>query len=549
MLTARGIGVKTIQWAAAPALSGLLLMLAWPNPLWPGLGGWNHLLAWVALIPWLWSWRQSAPLQAAGSAMIMGLVYFTGTLEWLRLVNQTNNVSNLVAWLFFSFCGGLYFALTAGSARILSRRWPNSEYLVMPLAWVAWEYIRGHYLTGGWPWGSLGHSQYANPLLRQVAAVAGVGGVTYLLVLGNGALLNTAARLKRGGKLLGSGLTGWAWPKQATSMSWLGWGLRWLWLAIILITLLEMIFFLQQPAAPLRLSLLQGNINTLQDWDEAYKNRAMARMQRLQAEAAEKKTDLIVWAESCFPGVIGMESEKKWEEQLRRLIARFGFPTVLTSNEYQKEYTRAGVVYKHYNSAFYFDGSGQELGRYRKIRLVPFGEYIPFDFLKSALKTVVQEPLEMEFDPGEQFQVMPLKEHLFSILICYEDHFEELGHQFATQGSDFFLSLSNDGWAGLSAMSSQHTAMSIFLAVEHRDYMAKANMTGPTNFIDPWGSILFENDYFTPQVVTQTIYPRRYQTFFSRFGNLLPIFWTLLYFALFLLPAAKPPLILSPLSR
>jgi apolipoprotein N-acyltransferase len=316
-----------------------------------------------------------------------------------------------------------------------------------------------------------------------------------------------------------------------------------LWIVLLLWGGVEAVSFARAPQKHFRVALIQGNTDTTLDWDRAYKIRLLDRMQRLHLQAAAQKPFLIIWAESCFPGILGYPDEREWENRLRGLIKAGGVPTLLTSNEYLPE-NGAGEQesYHHYNSSFLLGANGETLGRYRKIKLVPFGEYIPGRILKNFLHAVVREPIPVDFEPGHDYAALRYGDLPLSPLICYEDHFEELGFQLARRGTRFFAGMANDRWAGTSAMSYQHTAMSVFLAVEHRVYMAKANMTGPTCLIDPWGNISRPLPYFQEGFkIEAAAYTPNYRTFFTRFGNVvvftfLIIFFTLLAAALVIRP-------------
>jgi len=377
----------------------------------------------------------------------MGFIYFTGILAWVRLIGRNTNIDNAFAWLLFAIFGGVYFGLFSATAKAIRQRlhWP--DHFILPVVWVAWEYLRGHILTAGWPWGSLGHTQYANPAFRQLASVVGVGGLSFLVlfinILGTD-LLEKFVRQTRGLPP--------AWRSIPFSLASLQDALRKKTIQTVVIAsiillgifsgvyvVIETLLFVNLPKNTLTVALLQGNINTRQKWDSTYRKKAMATMRDLHQTAAKQHPDLIVWAESCFPGILEFEPLQKWNNQLRSLIRESGIPTLLTSNEYlQEKDLEKKPVWHHYNSAFYLGKQGQTLGRYRKIHLVPFGEYIPYNFLKRYLQTVVQEPVPIDFEPGDDYSNFRLDPVNFSVLICYEDLFEELGYQLAREGADFF---------------------------------------------------------------------------------------------------------------
>ncbi|NTV51481.1 MAG: apolipoprotein N-acyltransferase [Candidatus Firestonebacteria bacterium] len=516
-------------------------MLSWPNVWVASFSAVPGYLAWVSLVPFIYLWRQSGWRGAFVQGWVLGFIYYLGILSWITLINRDTNVSNQFTWLIFSVCGAFYMGLFSATSKFVSERlrWPDA--LVLPLGWVAWEYLRGHVLFGGWPWGSLGHTQYSNVLIRQIAATAGVGGISFLVAWVNVILAQALARV------VASGWGAWpgAWPQAVKPAAWRA---KWqqrpvlgsvtallvtLWVVLLGVGAVEAVMFVRAPQKHFRVALLQGNTDTTARWDRAYKTSLLDRMQRLHLQAVAQKPALIIWAESCFPGILDYPSEREWEDRLRGLVKTGGVPTLLTSNEYVQENNADGQGYHHYNSSFLLGPAGETLGRYRKIKLVPFGEYIPWEILKKFLHAVVREPIPVDFEPGHEYASLVFGDLNLSPLICYEDHFEELGFQLARRGARLFAGMANDRWAGTSAMSYQHTAMSVFLAIEHRVYMAKANMTGPTCLIDPWGNISRPLPYFQEGFKLEDVaYTPNYRTFFTRFGNIVVFSFLILFFSL-----------------
>lgn len=526
--------IKSWQRLLFSALSGLLLLLSWQNAFHPAMSAWPGWLAFVALIPFILAWRKTGWRGNVILGWLMGFIYFLGVLFWLQYINRNTNLDNRIAWLIFSFLGGCYFALFASTAAWVRDRfnWPGG--LVLALSWVAWEYIRGHFITGGWPWGSLGHTQYANPVTRQIAAVAGVGGLSFIIVLINVMIIFLFAiiREKRMKNSFNLKKITEIFQKKPILSSLVS-VLSLLWIFLIIINIHEMIAYQKAPKAEIKVALIQGNIKTDQAWDSAYKDKVMAKMAMLHKQAAVQKPYLIIWSESCFPGILDYKPDEKWNNQLKNLIKSTGIPTLLTSNEYIPTYNITGQQYHHYNSAFLLGADGEPLGHYRKIKLVPAGEYIPWNWMKLILHAVVREPIPQDFEPGTSYEPLHLGRLRFSPLICYEDHFEELGYQLAKRGALFFAALANNGWSGEPAMGLQHTTMSVFLAVEHRMEIAKADMTGPTCVIDGWGKMSRALPYYKEGVKIAEIKVSNFKPFFTKYGNIVPFSLTILYFFIF----------------
>jgi apolipoprotein N-acyltransferase len=534
--------IKPWQFWFLSGLSGLILMFSWPNIWLASFTAWPSALAWIAFVPYIYIWRRVGWRGAFAHAWVLGFIYFLSVLAWIRLINRDTNLDNSITWLIFTFSGAIYVGLFGATSKYISDRLKWPETLVLPLAWTTWEYLRGHLMFGGWPWGSLGHTQYSNVVIRQLASVVGVGGLSFLVMWVNVVI---ARELEQGLQAKTWSVSGF-WARWWRPADWKEqWGQQPLitaakgimagaWVFFLVLAVVEGAAFARAPQQFFKIALVQGNIDTTQHWDRAYKIKIMERMHRLHTQAASAKPDLVIWSESCFPGILEYPDEQEWETQLRTLIKNGGVPTLLTSNEYQLEKIPGeDDVYHHFNSAFLLDGQGQTLGRYRKIKLVPFGEYIPWEILKNFLHAVVREPIPVDFEPGREYASIQYGALRFSPLICYEDHFEELGYQLAKRGARFFAGLANDRWAGTSAMSYQHTAMSAFLAIEHRVYMAKANMTGPTCMISPWGTISRPLPYFKEGVKFETVaYSPGYKTFFTRFGNVVVFSMLVMFFAL-----------------
>ncbi|MGH7219115.1 MAG: apolipoprotein N-acyltransferase, partial [Nitrospiraceae bacterium] len=186
------------------------------------------------------------------------------------------------------------------------------------------------------------------------------------------------------------------------------------------------------------------------------------------------------------------------------------------------------------NSAYLLSPDGQLLGRYDKHHLVPFGEYIPF---KSSLLFFLDKLVEGigDFEAGDGPTVLtltpkprsatagmagtPSRPVDFGVTICYEVIFPNLVRQFATNGAEFLVTVTNDAWFGSSSAASQHFSMVVFRSVENHLAFARSANTGISGFIDPFGRIVEATPIFTEQAIKATMQVWRPHTFYSRYGD------------------------------
>ena len=167
-----------------------------------------------------------------------------------------------------------------------------------------------------------------------------------------------------------------------------------------------------------------------------------------------------------------------------------------------------------YNSAFLVGPEATVLGRYDKIHLVPFGEYIPLRRLLFFLDKLVQGI--GDFRSGEAYTVMAIPQGRFAVLICFEVIFPDLVRHFVRHGAQFLVNITNDAWFGYSPASYQHLSMVVFRAVENRLPIVRAANTGISAVIDPTGRLSQQTDLLVRTWMKERITPaaggRRHST-------------------------------------
>ena len=285
--------------------------------------------------------------------------------------------------------------------------------------------------------------------------------------------------------------------------------------------------FLVFPDHPLAW-VVQPNIDQAVKWDTAHREQTLARFDQL-TERLGRATDLVVWPEAATPFVF--EREPVYQLQLIALANRAQAPILFGSPALRFYPDRRPYLM---NSAYLLAPDGQLLGRYDKHHLVPFGEYIP---LKSSLLFFLDKMVEGigDFEAGTGPTVLTLtpkprsaaagntgttsKPISFGVAICYEVIFPNLVRQFAANGAEFLVTVTNDAWFGASSAASQHFSMVVFRSVENHLAFARSANTGISGFIDPFGRIVEATPIFTEQAVKATVQVWRPHTFYSRYGD------------------------------
>ena len=496
--------------------SGLLIPLSFPKS---DLG----LLAWIALVPLHWALDGKSKMQAFWIGWLSGTIAFTGMMAWVvTTMNTYGKVPLVISYgimLLLTIYLGLYVGLYSAGAVWFRTLIPRYGLFAVPCLWVTLELIRT-YVLSGLPWGLLGYSQYRQIEVIQIADHMGVYGVSFLIVLVNVALaefLSWLMPLRRGfrpAKL----------PWELAAMT------------VLLVTLsweyglgvLSGAPFSDIPRSSISVGVVQPNVDQAVKWDTAYREETLTRFDRLTAQLG-RATDLMIWPEAATPFVF--EREPVYQLQLIALANRAQTPILFGSPALRFYPDRRPYLL---NSAYLLSPNGQLLGRYDKQHLVPFGEYIPF---KSSFLSFLNKLVEGigDFEAGTGPTVLTLtpkprsaasgiagatpRPVSFGVVICYEVIFPNLVRQFAANGAEFLVTVTNDAWFGRSSAPSQHFAMVVFRSVENHLAFARSANTGISGFIDPFGRIVEATPIFTEQAVKATMQVWRPDTFYSRYGD------------------------------
>lgn len=480
------------------AASGVLLALSFPK--------YGHpAFAWVALVPLLlalsgWNGRPGRlsgrpARQAFLLGLLSGTVFFVGTVYWTGTVIATfGEVPPAIAGFGMVVLAAYLAAYSACGAVVIGRvirAWGAGGLLFAPVVWVAAEYLRGT-IFSGFPWVLLGSSQVTVLPVVQLASLLGVYGVSLLVAAMNGAI--TFALLSDGARravTLGVAL--------AVLVAVGAWG-----------TLRVREGALLREGAPITLGLLQGNVAQQDKWKPGEARRIFTTYVAMTRDAVARGAKVIIWPESATPFMF--EEEPVGQEQIRDLAKEAGVPLLFGSDQLER-----GPDMRLFNAAFLVNPAGATAAVYRKMHLVPFGEFIPLKRWLYFVSPLVESL--SEFSPGDDVVLLPMGGHLASTAICYEVVFPALVRSAVLKGSELLTTITNDAWYGESSAPYQHFALASMRAVEQGRFLARAANTGISGVVDPYGRVVQASNIFEQVGVVQEVRFLTSRTIYSRIGD------------------------------
>jgi apolipoprotein N-acyltransferase len=499
-------------------------------------------LCWIALTPLIaaiwFSGEKSRHrwLRNLLLGYVAGLTFFWTAFSWLTTVT-------VLGWFVLQFYMAIYFALWGWFCGLLqpaerknqptSTRWdrmlararttapPSGSpwirstnnlllALLLAAAWVTMEWLRG-WVFSGFGWNGLGVALHDTWPLIQIAEFTGVAGLTFMVAFANVILLTTVCRL------IVEVNTRSVRPHFDLTLT----------LAAIVGVLTFGVRATQvsSPTKPLRVAAVQSNVPQNQKFDPLFTRRIFDQFQRLSEIALRSNPppDLLVWPESSMPGPVLADRESY--QFVMDLTASAESDILLGTIDVED-----GDVY---NAALLVSDAGEQVQVYRKVHLVPFGEYVPGRHRVPLLARIVGDQVPGDFKEGKDYTVFQLTNDNVKVapLICFEDTIGELTRRFVlptetTPGANLLVDITNDGWFLRSAGSHQHLANAVFRCVETRRPMVRAANTGVTCFVNEFGRVIQKlqdetGSTFTEGVLTGEVkVPIEHElTFYTRHGE------------------------------
>ena len=500
-------------WLAAISTGGLLT-LCFP--------GWDQgWLVWLALTPLICAaffshnTGRRAGLRKAALGYVAGLVFFTSTFLWLSTTLSAlyQNLWLLALAPLVALVFGFYFAFWTwfiGAVLVrdeAARRFPRSlSNLAIAAAgagaWVAHEWVRER-LFGGFGWNGVGVALHRDLPMIQIADLTGVPGLSFLVVFANLMAVIIVRRII--GELGPVFLKRVRWEFSFTiALIVLVWtyGMRTLWRNDV------------GPGVPLRVVAVQPNIAQTEKFDPEMEDRIFGELAKLTGLAAITRPapQLVLWPESSTPRSMFADAES-YDFVLDQARALPG-ALLLGSTEFDPD-TNAD-----YNVAAFLARPGAKPDCYRKMHLVPFGEYLP---LRPVFEPLCGQMVPADFAAGREFKIfeLPDPQIRFAALVCFEDTLGELTRRFVGRGAQLLVNITNDGWFAESPAAAQHLANAVFRAVENRRPLIRCGNTGVTCAVDAQGRVEpwlkpFQQGFAARDVRVPTAGPL---TFYTRHGD------------------------------
>ena len=473
--------------------------------------GW---LAWVALVPLLFSISGRSAKYGFLVSGICGITFFTGYFSWLFEVGSYSLIHH--AMLGVLYLGPLFGIFGWFYGRI-TRCWGLTPALcTTSFIWVSLEYIRANFSFLAIPSAILGHSQYQHPLILQFVSITGNYGLSFLIVWVNAAITAAVLRLFRGGSLKPVS----ALPSKSGTIAMLSVAAAMIGMALIYG---QMTLSGSVGRQEVKVSVLQGNIAQAKKWDPNFAGAIMSTYLDLSKAAAKDQPALIVWPEAATPGFVLKKIGLL--KQTVRLIQQTKTHYLIGSSEYPKFQKSASDQNKTGNSALFFAPDGKVLGQYLKTRLFPFAEYVPYENTISWPEFIVPEERRRSHVAGKEFNLFEISGAKFGVVICWEIAFPSVFRKFVKNGADFMINITNEAWFMESSYPYQYVAISVLRAVENRVSIARAANTGISCFIDPFGRVTDilqdENgkDLFIKGYLTRNMTLSRQKTFYTAYGD------------------------------
>jgi len=272
---------------------------------------------------------------------------------------------------------------------------------------------------------------------------------------------------------------------------------------------------LTRSGSVLRVGLVQGNVLQDQKWDPSYRDAILQRYVDLSRQAIGAGALVVIWPEASTP--FYFDAEAALSAPVRRLAAETRTPFLIGTDEYVG--ASGGEPDRYFNAAVFLGPDGRSRGSYRKMHLVPFGEYVPLKRLLFFVGPLVEAV--SDFSEGTDPVVFDVDGGRLSVAICYESVYPWISRTFVEHGSELLATITNDAWFGTSSAAYQHFEQGALRAIEEGRYVVRAANTGISGAVDPYGRVIARTALFEPAAIAVDVRLLDGRTLYSEVGDVI----------------------------
>lgn len=440
-------------------------------------------IAWIAAIPLLLALRGQTSRVGLALGWLFGWCTFLAMTAWARTTlrefgSYTSAGAFGVHALMATVMGSYSGLFGAAYCRAMTSRSIGAALWVTPVLWVTTEWLRG-WLFLGFPWGTLGSSQYRAHGVAQLAELLTVRGLSGLVALANAAIYVAIAtpvgrhrRVALACLAVVPCVALWgSWRERVVS----GW----------------------PTIGSVRVGIVQGSLPNEHKFVPQASDTILASFVTGSHNISSARPDLIVWPETALP--VYYQDGGTARRAVDSVAQRAGVPLLFGTLGYREG---TGEAVQHVNRAYLVDAHGRSTF-YDKIELAPFGEYVPLQGLLRHVRPLGDLPGDLS--QGSEATVFTLPEGRFGVVICYEGIFPSLARVVTERGANFIVNLADDGWYARTAAPEQIVAQLTFRAIENRVPILRVANTGISAIIGPTGRIEWRSEPYERASYVKTV--------------------------------------------
>jgi len=496
---------------ALSALTGVLYPLTFMIP-------YTGILTFVLLVPLFWAIENKSAGDSFKLGLLSGLIAnFIGTYWLVGTLSRFGGFPTVISFLFIIVLSA-YAGLSLGLFSYISSRlgfFKKPALLSLILIASVWTSVE-YFFPFLFPYGiSNALTDYIGVI--QIFDLFGIYALSFIIVIVNLSVMRVIKSITGKSPM----------PTAEIALS----------IALIAATLLYGQYRISQveseiaSAQKIKVGMVQANFDFLQKTENLEKT-VTDRHKEMSREL--ESVDLIIWPETALQAWFSNDSDYLLVRDETGVPKMEGKYFIVGGMSFTPKDPDAEILTEEnlikYNTAFLTDSDSLILGRYHKIKLLLFGEYLPFSKYIPSIKNF--SPASGDFTPGNKLELFEIKEKNIKIapIICYEDIIPSFSRQFVDKGANLIVNITNDAWFGRTIAPYQHLIISIPRAVETRRYLLRSTNTGISAIIDPVGRIVSKTDTFVQtNLIGEVGIMDGEKTLYTKIGDVFPIacliFW------------------------